>query len=495
MAAGYIRGDEMTKKKSENKEEKKSNKKYLIVKVMFLILSLVSSIMVLVSVISGNILPSKYLIILIAVLGVFNIIFGLLLVVKNKIINVIGMVLVLIFSIVMFIGFGYVSKTFDNLRELVAPNEEILNYYILSLSDGEYENIQQLEGKVVGILEQGSEELIEELNKETNIEYKKYTSIGDLIYGLELKEVDAIIVSTTVYDLILEEDGSFENLVKKLGEVVVTGKPEKIESDINVGDSFILYISGLDSRDTSAVATTGLSDVNIVAVVNPTTHKVLLVNIPRDYYVDVYGRPGMKDKLTHAGLYGTNTSMKTVANIFDININTYVKVNFKALTNIVDAIDGIDVYSDTAFNSFHKKGWYVKKGMNHMDGEKALAYSRERYAYASGDRHRGKNQQDVIAAIIKKVSQNKQYLLKYNDILTSIQPYFTTNFELEDVQELVKNQIDTLSPWVVESISVDGANGQNYTASFPKSLTYVMVPNQTTIDNAKAKINQVMRGA
>jgi len=130
-----------------------------------------------------------------------------------------------------------------------------------------------------------------------------------------------------------------------------------------------------------------------------------------------------------------------------------------------------------------------------MDGEKALAYSRERYAYASGDRHRGKNQQDVIAAIIKKVSQNKQYLLKYNDILTSIQPYFTTNFELEDVQELVKNQIDTLSPWVVESISVDGANGQNYTASFPKSLTYVMVPNQTTIDNAKAKINQVMRGA
>ena len=176
MVAGYIRGDEMTKKKSENKEEKKSNKKYLIVKVMFLILSLVSSIMVLVSVISGNILPSKYLIILIAVLGVFNIIFGLLLVVKNKIINVIGMVLVLIFSIVMFIGFGYVSKTFDNLRELVAPNEEILNYYILSLSDGEYENIQQLEGKVVGILEQGSEELIEELNKETNIEYKKYNS-------------------------------------------------------------------------------------------------------------------------------------------------------------------------------------------------------------------------------------------------------------------------------------------------------------------------------
>lgn len=130
-----------------------------------------------------------------------------------------------------------------------------------------------------------------------------------------------------------------------------------------------------------------------------------------------------------------------------------------------------------------------------MDGEKALAYSRERYAYSSGDRHRGKNQTDVISAIVKKVSQNKQYLLKYNDILSSIQPYFNTNLELEDVQELVKNQIDTLKPWTVESISVDGSNSQNYTASWPKQMTYVMIPNQATIDNAKEKINQVMRGA
>ncbi len=487
----------MAKKKNDNKEKevKKTNKIYLIVKLVFLLTSLVSSILIGGSVILGNILPTKYLIIVLGLLVGINLLFVLLLLVKSKVANVFGMILVILFSPLMIIGFNYVTKTFDNLKELIAPNEEKLNYYILSLSDGEYSEIQQLEGKMVGILEQGSEELVEELNKENNVEYKKYSSIGDLIYGLELKEVDAIVVSSTVYDLIIEENGSFENLVKKLGEVVVTGKQEKIVSDINVGDSFILYISGLDSRDTSSVATTGLSDVNIVAVVNPTTHKILLVNIPRDYYVDVYGRPGMKDKLTHAGLYGTNTSMKTVANIFDININTYVKVNFKALTNVVDAIDGIDVYSDTAFNSFHKKGWYVKKGMNHMDGEKALAYSRERYAYSGGDRHRGKNQTDVISAIIKKVSQNKQYLLKYNDILTSIQPYFTTNLELDDVQELVKNQIDTLKPWTVESISVDGSNSQNYTASWPKQMTYVMIPNQSTIETAKTKINQVMRGA
>lgn len=484
----------MTKKNKE-KEVKKTSKVYLIIKIIFVLLSVISSAMLGITVMIGNVLPNKYLIIMIAVLLVVNIILGLLMLAKNKIINVIGMILIILFSSVMIVGFTYANKTFDNLKELVAPNEEKTNYYILSLNEGEYTDIKQLEGKVVGILDQESESLIEKLDSETKLEYKKYPSIGDLIVGLELKEVDAIVVSSTVYNLIIEENENFEKSIKKLGEVEVVGKQEKIESDINVNDSFIVYLSGLDSRDTSAVATAGLSDVNILVVVNPTTHKLLLIHIPRDYYVDVYGRPGMKDKLTHAGLYGTNTSMKTVANIFDININTYVKVNFKALTNVVDAIDGIDVYSDTAFNSYHKKGWYVKKGMNHMDGEKALAYSRERYAYSSGDRHRGKNQTDVISAIVKKVSQNKQYLLKYNDILSSIQPYFNTNLELEDVQELVKNQIDTLKPWTVESISVDGSNSQNYTASWPKQMTYVMIPNQATIDNAKIKINQVMRGA
>jgi anionic cell wall polymer biosynthesis LytR-Cps2A-Psr (LCP) family protein len=128
-----------------------------------------------------------------------------------------------------------------------------------------------------------------------------------------------------------------------------------------------------------------------------------------------------------------------------------------------------------------------------MDGAKALAYSRERYAYTTGDRHRGQNQQQVITAIVNKISQNKSYLLKYTDILESIQPCFATNVELEDIQGMVREQIDSLAPWTVESISVNGTNSNNYTYSFPKQYTYVMVPDQATIDAAKARINQVMR--
>lgn len=296
-----------------------------------------------------------------------------------------------------------------------------------------------------------------------------------------------------MYELVLEQNPDFELMIRNIGQLEVVGEPVKIDSSIEVGESFILYLSGLDTRDTSVIWNSGLSDVNILMVVNPTTHKLLLVNIPRDYYVPVYGTQGLNDKLTHAGLYGIEASTKTVENLFGINVNAYAKVNFKVLTTIVDEIDGIDIYSDIGFNSSHIRGWYVKQGWNHMDGKKALAYSRERYAYTTGDRHRGQNQQAVITAIVNKISQNKTYLLKYTDILESIQPCFATNVELEDIQGMVREQIDSLSPWTVESISVNGTNSSNYTYSFPKQLTYVMVPDQATIDAAKARINQAMR--
>ena len=129
-----------------------------------------------------------------------------------------------------------------------------------------------------------------------------------------------------------------------------------------------------------------------------------------------------------------------------------------------------------------------------MDGEKALAYSRERYAYSTGDRHRGQNQADVMAAIIQKISSDKKYLLKYDDILKSIDPYVATNIKMDDIQGIARNQLETMSSWTVTNISVNGSDGQNYTASFPKQLTYVMNPIQKTIDDAKDKINQTMKG-
>ncbi|MBQ8659891.1 MAG: LCP family protein [Bacilli bacterium] len=466
---------------------------YKIVKFVFFLLGLIASLVFGICAIASNYLPTKYVVLLVGILIVFNLIWGLMLFTRKKVINIIAMILVLLYSGVLFVGFVYLNKTINIIKQIVTLNEERVNYLVLSSNSDVYTDINSLAGTKVGILQVGSEDLIEEFNNKVNVEYVKYTSVGDLIYGIQLGEVSAIIISMTMYDLVLEENPDFEFMVTKLGEFEVVGEPIKIESSIEMGESFIVYLSGLDTRDTSVIWNAGLSDVNILAVVNPTTHKILLINIPRDYYVQVAGTEGLKDKLTHAGLYGVEASTKTVENLFDINVNAFVKVNFKVLTTVVDEIDGIDVYSDTGFNSFHLRGWYVKKGWNHMDGKKALAYSRERYAYATGDRHRGQNQQDIITAIINKISQNKEYLLKYTDILEAVQPCISTNIEATDIQELVKEQIDTLAPWTVESISVNGTNAYNYTYSFPKQSTYVMIPDQATIDSARARINEVMK--
>ena len=474
-------------------EKKKTNIIYLIVKIMFMLLSIASSLIFGVSAIGTNFLPMKYIVLFVIGIFILNIILGLMLLTKKKVLNIISMILIILFSVVFFVGYKYLNKTMNVLYEIISVKEEHTNYVVLTLADSEINDLNGLENHNVGVVEIGSDKLIKEVKKTNIFGYKKYASVGEVIYGLELKEVDAIIITLTMYNLLLEENSEYETILKKLGEYEVIGKDETVESDVKIGESFILYISGLDSRDLSFLSQVGLSDVNILAVVNPTTHKVLLINIPRDYYVQVHGTTGLKDKLTHAGIYGLESSLKTVEDLFDININVYLKLNFGAVTTLVDAIDGIDVYSDQGFNSSHMRGWYVKKGMNHMDGAKALAFARERYAYSSGDRHRGKNQQDVIAAIINKVSQEKKYLLKYTDILESIQPYISTNFKIENVQALVKDQLDTMPKWQVESIAVNGTNSTNYTYSWPRQRTYVMVPIQETIDEAKEKISSVMK--
>ena len=200
----------------------------------------------------------------------------------------IHLILIVLYSSVLFVGFVYINKTVNIIKELVTLTEEKTNYYIFSNSDSTYTDINSINGLKVGILENGSEDLIEELNEKVQVEYIKYASIGDLIYGLQLEEINVIVISATIYELVLEQNPDFELMVRNIGQIEVVGDPVEINSSIEVGESFILYLSGLDTRDTSYLSQVGLSDVNILMVVNPTTHKLLLVNIPRDYYVPVY---------------------------------------------------------------------------------------------------------------------------------------------------------------------------------------------------------------
>ena len=169
-------------------------------------------------------------------------------------------------------------------------------------------------------------------------------------------------------------------------------------------EPFVIYLSGVDNR--GELTEDARSDVNILAVVNPVTKRVALVNTPRDYYVDLAGTDS-KDKLTHAGLYGVETSMETLGNLYGIPVDEYVRINFAGFIDVVDALDGIDVYSDYAFTSVGSPGYYdptdFVEGWNHLDGKAALAFARERHAFATGDIQRGINQMKVIDAMLEKI--------------------------------------------------------------------------------------------
>jgi len=469
------------------KKKVKTNKVYLIIKIAIMITLLVFSGMLEYSLFKCGFIPNKYLILSIIGIVILDGLTALLLFLKKIVCNVIGLILTIILCTIFCIGFAYINKTTKILNSLVEPREEIITYKVITDTTSECNDISCLKNGKIGILEQYADKLKEELSKIGTFEFFTYNSVDEIREALKNKEIDAMIITSSIYDETKEQFEDFEKEVKEVGETTVRTIIKTANSDIDPNEPFIIYISGIDSRDYSDVAAIGLSDVNIIAAVNPKTHKVLLVHTPRDFFVQLHGTTGLKDKLTHAGLYGIDMSLSTMEDLFGVKINAYMKVNFGAVIKIVDQIDGIDVYSDTAFGPFHI-------GMNHMNGEQALKFARQRKIYASGDRHRGQNQEAVITAIINKVSKDKKYLLKYNEILDSLVYHMRTNAEIEDVQTLVKNQLDTMSGWSVESIQVNGSNSTSNTRSFPRQYTYVMIPDMNTVENARNKIAQVIGG-
>lgn len=484
-------------KAKNTKAKKKMSKKFVITKLIFLFVLLIIESFVGSIIVTSGYLPTKYNIVLIIVLLFLFLLLGFLTILKKKTLNIIVMIFMLIISTGLVFGGIYYSNVIGTVKNLVTSDkEEEINYVFIVKSNSKLKIISELEKKKIGVFASEVDSVTKKITEEIKGTVETYDNIGDMILGLQLNTVDALMVNNDIYELILEQFEDFNTFARKLtDEVKVKTKNKKIESsiDVNKNDSFIVYISGVDNRDTSSIGTTGLSDVNILAAINKKAHKILLVSIPRDYYVRLRGTNGLKDKLTHAGLYGINKSIGTIEDLFNVKINAYAKFNFKAVTTLVDKIGGITVYSDTSFNSSHLSGWYVKKGNNTLNGAKALAYARERYAYASGDRHRGKNQEAIITAIIKKITTNKKYLLEFTDIMNAIDPYFSTNIKEDIIKSLVRDQLDTMPSWKVESISVDGTNSENKTYSWPNQTTYVMIPNQNTINTAKNKMYEVLR--
>lgn len=252
---------------------------------------------------------------------------------------------------------------------------------------------------------------------------------------------------------------------------------------VDVVKPFIVYISGIDSTENPG--SKARSDVNILAVVNPEKNQILLVNTPRDYYVTLAGI-GARDKLTHAGLYGVEESMKTLSILYGVKVEYYLRINFTSLVDTVDALGGIEVASDYDFSA---DGFNFNTGTNHVDGKSALAFSRERHSFEGGDRVRGQNQQRVIEGIIKK-STSPEILANYHSALKSLEGGLLTNVDSHSIEQLVNTQLSKGKSWQVTSISVTGTDSQNITYSAGSQLLYVMEPDMASVQIARTEITR-----
>lgn len=481
--------------KKNKKTKKKLNKKN-ITKLIVSIIMLILSLLCFKYVYNLNILPNKYLYLFLSIILIINLLAMILLFLKGIISRIFSGILYLILGIISIMGIKYAGNTLEFLNKGFNNNIEYTIYNILVLNDSNYQTINDLNNTKMGYLfiDIDDDNYLNNIKDKVDVELKQL-GLEELHDELLNNEIDSIIINEGYIDLLENEYEDFSEKTKILDTIKVEketeNNPEKIEElkPINI------YLSGSDSRS-GVISTSTLSDVNMIITINPTTHTILLTSIPRDYYVQLHGTTGYKDKLTHAGLYGIDMSVTTIEDFMGIKIDYYVKVGFNSVIKLVDLVGGVDVYSEIAFKTLNSDGGAqrvdVKVGMNHFTGAQALSYARERFAYSNGDIHRTQNQQQIIEAILDKVMTNKSLLLKYDSLLNSFSELYKTDIPKELITLLIKQQLEDMSSWTIEKQSLLGYDSSNQTYSWPGQYLYVMIPDENSLNSAINKINEIL---
>ncbi len=483
-------------------------------KVLSILLSVVlviSSFYLLYQVIRLNVLPSKFLFPLTIGVVVLDAICILLLIYfsKNVVSKIICIVLTLVICAASCMGGYYISKTqgaLSNITNVAKHAKNTVSVIVKESSD--IKNKSQLNGVSVGTLrligEEGSKKALKELSGEgivlNQTEYDSMTALLEAFYN---GEVDSIIINESSRSQILDME-AYSNFDSNTRVVYQTSyKVKNNDSATSVSDitskPFNVLISGSDTR--GGFDENGRSDVIMVATVNPKTHTILLTSVPRDFYVTTACdagdgcMQGALDKITHTGIHGTNTTKRTVEQLLGIEINYTFKVGFDTVTDLVDALGGIDVNVEPGYatNTFAAlPGFSVHEGVNHLNAEQALAFARERYSYTEGDRQRTKNQQQVLMGIVKEATK-PSVITNYAAIMDTMANTFSTTMSNEEITDLIKYQLNNNPTWKMEQYMVDGTGDTLMCAELGDAAS-VMVPNQSTVKMAKDKINAVLAG-
>lgn len=486
---------------------KEQNKVLRGIGIVLSILLVVASFYLLYQLIKINVLPTKLLFLITIIFVLLDTIIALLLcyytrAIVSKIICVV-LTLVLIFGSCM--GGYYISKTGSLLTNITNVTKHAKNTVsVIVKQSSDIKNKSQLNGLSVGTLRtigtQGSSKALKELSKDGIVmNQSEYDSLSAMLEAFYNGEVDSIIINESSRSQILDMESyaDFDNNTRVVYQtsykVENTDKANAV-SDIT-SKPFNVLISGSDTR--GGFDENGRSDVIMVATINPKTSTILLTSVPRDFYVTTACdaadgcMQGALDKITHTGIHGTNTTKRTVEQLLGIEINYTFKVGFDTVTDLVDALGGVDVYVEPGY-AVSTSTFSVHEGTNHLDGEHALAYARERYSYTEGDRQRTKNQQQVLMGIVNEATK-PSVITKYASIMDAMSDTFSTTMSNEEISDLIKYQINNNPKWKMEQYMVDGTGDTLMCAELGDAAS-VMVPDQSTVKMAKDKINAVLAG-
>lgn len=415
-----------------------------------------------------------------------------------------------IFAVILvaILGFGgfYINKTRTAISDISSVTTEVTQMAVYVKSDDAADSVEATKGYNYGILSsldrENTDGAVEHLKSEfgTDVQTTEYAGLTELADGLLNGEVNAMLLNSAYLSVYEDMDGytDFGTKVKEVGTVDVETEiqaaaeetPVEPITTANGGKVYTIYLSGIDTR--GEMTAKSRSDVNIIATVNTDTNEILLVSTPRDYYVPLSISNGVPDKLTHAGIYGIDVCMDTLGMLYDIDINYYFRINFGGFVKVIDALGGITVDSDYDFDSKNILGYHFNKGENYVNGEQALVFARERYAFQEGDRQRGKNQMAVIRGVVKK-ALSPEILTSYSSILSSLDGCFGTNITYEEIAQILQQQLSNGGDWTIVSYSVDGTGATEKPYSMSQKA-YVMVPDYNTVDKAKSLMEKVRNG-
>ena len=486
---------------------KEQNKVLRGIGIVLSILLVVASFYLLYLLIKINVLPTKLLFLITIIFVLLDAIFALLLcyytrAIVSKVICVV-ITLVLIFGSCM--GGYYISKTGSLLTNITNVTKHAKNTVsVVVKQSSDIKTKSQLNGLSVGTLRtigtQGSSKALTELSKDGIVmNQSEYDSLSAMLEAFYNGEVDSIIINESSRSQILDMESyaDFDNNTRVVYQtsykVENTDKANAV-SDIT-SKPFNVLISGSDTR--GGFDENGRSDVIMVATINPKTSTILLTSVPRDFYVTTACdaadgcMQGALDKITHTGIHGTNTTKRTVEQLLGVEINYTFKVGFDTVTDLVNALGGVDVYVEPGY-AVTNEYFSVHEGVNHLNGHDALEYARERYAYTEGDRQRTKNQQQVLMGIVNEVTK-PSVITKYASIMDAMANTFSTTMSNEEISDLIKYQINNNSKWKMEQYMVDGTGDTLMCAELGDAAS-VMVPDQSTVKLAKDKINAVLAG-